>query len=420
MGNQKRRTISLFGHFGSTNPGNEATLLAVVTRLRLLFPDRGLRCVCTSPGNVIAGLGIDAVPYTFRTTRIWNREIPMRERARQALPGLREEIGEYVRAWKTFGDSDLLIVPGTGLLTDASGLSGWGPYGLLKWSLAARARGCKLLFLSVGAGPVDTRPGRLFLRSALSLANYRSYRDAASRDIVTALGVNTSGDSIYPDLVFDLSPRSTPTTADRKPGRSVVGLGLMEYSARYSGLSPTGDTYVRYLESLAVFVGRLLDRKYDVRLLLGDADTVVIDDFREALREHLGSYPEKRVTALPIKSVEDVLSQLAETDLVVATRFHNVLMSLLLGKPTIAISFHHKVSSLMNDTGLSAYCQDIDKLNADSLTTQFEALARNSDELRPAIAHSVDGFRKALDEQYELLFVDASGESAFDDAVVAS
>ena len=43
----------------------------------------------------------------------------------------------------------------------------------------------------------------------------------------------------------------------------------MEYSEKYSVANPMRDTYERYLESLAVFVGWLLDREYDVKLLLG-------------------------------------------------------------------------------------------------------------------------------------------------------
>ena len=125
----------------------------------------------------------------------------------------------------------------------------------------------------------------------------------------------------------------------------------MEYSEKYSVANPMHDTYERYLESLAVFVGWLLDHEYDVKLLLGDtdADTFVIDDLRAVLRERLASNIDERVTDHPIGSVHELLSQLSATDLVVATRFHNVLMSLLLSKPVIAISFHHKCSSLMSE-----------------------------------------------------------------------
>jgi polysaccharide pyruvyl transferase WcaK-like protein len=71
----------------------------------------------------------------------------------------------------------MLVVPGTGLLTDAYGLLSWGPYNMFKWSLAAKLRCCKLVFVSVGAGPIYSALGRWLVKSALSLADFRSYRD---------------------------------------------------------------------------------------------------------------------------------------------------------------------------------------------------------------------------------------------------
>jgi polysaccharide pyruvyl transferase WcaK-like protein len=288
---------------------------------------------------------------------------------------------------------------------------------VLKWSLAARLRGCRVAFVSVGVGPVHTRPGRFLLKCALSLAEYRSYRDAASRDVVEGLGVRTSDDRIYPDLVFGLSTRLLPTAVDREErgGRPVVGLGLMEMesSESYSVVNPEHDTYERYRESLAVFVGWLLDHEYDVKLMLGDAevDTLVIDDLRAVLRERLASNIDERVTSFSIGSVHEFLSQLAATDLVVATRFHNVLMSMLLSRPVIAISFHHKCSSLMNDMGLSEYCQDINQVNADALVAKFEALVQHADEIDRRIAQGVEEARRALDEQYEVLFGNPTDQS---------
>jgi len=387
------------------NFGNEATLLAVVSRLRLLYPNCRFRCICTYPENVIAALGIDAVPHTVRSVRIWDRQVPLGKRARMALRGLTEEARECIRAWKVLQGTDMFVIPGTGLLTDAFGLSGMGPYGLLKWTLTARLRGCRVVFVSVGAGPVDGRLGRFLLKCALSLAEYRSYRDVPSRDVAEGLGIRTSDDRIYPDLVFGLSTSLLPTSADRK-GPPVVGLGLMEYFEDYSVANPMHDTYERYLESLVAFVGWLLDHEYDVRLLLGDADadTIVIDDLKALLRERLASNIDERVTDHSIGSIHELLSQLGASDLMVATRFHNVLMSVLLSKPVIAISFHHKCSSLMGDMGLSEYCQDINRMNADGLIATFEALAEHADELERMIAQRVEEARSALDEQYEVLF----------------
>ena len=327
------------------------------------------------PENVSATHGIEAVPHTDRSVRIWDRQVPLGKRLRMAFPGLSAEAREYIRAWRTLKGRIMFIIPGTGLLTDALGLAGWGPYGVFKWSIMARLRGCRPMFVSVGAGPVRSALGRFLVRSALSLADYRSYRDAPSKEVVQSLGLRTRDDRIYPDLVFGLSPRMRPTVPDRE-GRPVVGLGLMEYAGKYSVANPTRDTYDRYLESLAVFVRWLLDHDYDVKLLLGDAHTLAVDDLRAVLRKRLAPNTAERVTYRPTHSVEELLSQLSETDLVVATAFHNVLLSLLLTKPVIAISFHHKCSSLMGEMGLSEYCHDINEMNADTLIEQFQALAQ--------------------------------------------
>jgi len=112
---------------------------------------------------------------------------------------------------------------------------------------------------------------------------------------------------------------------------------------------------------------------------------------------------EGRIIDEPVFSAEQLLSQIAATDIVVATRFHNVLLALLCNKPVIAISFHHKCESLMSAMGLSAYCQDINDLKADKLIENFCDLETNGDKLKPLIREKVMEFREALDEQYNLI-----------------
>ena len=115
----------------------------------------------------------------------------------------------------------------------------------------------------------------------------------------------------------------------------------------------TSEDYAAYLETLAEFVKWLLARDYDVRLLIGDlADVPVKQEFRSLLKQRSVTYEEGRIIDEPVASVNDLLKQIAATDFVVATRFHNVLLSLLLNKPSIAISFHHKCSSLDESDGI--------------------------------------------------------------------
>lgn len=400
--------ITFFGHFGSLNSGNESTFLAVLSRLQSMFPDSEFCCVCTNPSSVIARDSIDAVPISVRRFRVRNHQARLSRRLKVAALAVHEEFTQYLRAFKTLEGTDVLIVPGTGVLTDAYGLSDWGPYNLFKWTLLAKLRRCRVLFVSVGAGPLDRPLGRLLAKSALALADYRSYRDEASRRYLERIGFDAKNDRVYPDLVFDLPTALLPPSNDGNEPRlrRVVGLGLMSYAGKYSVVNPSDKTYAAYLDALVVFVEWLLDHDYDIRLLLGDEDAFVIDDFTALLQTRLGAYDKTRVVDTSITSVDEILAELSATDVVVATRFHNVLLSLILNKPVVAISFHHKCTSLMEHMGLTAYCHDIHHIDAPRLIAQFQQLESNREDVKHRIERSVRESRKALDEQYDLLFGD--------------
>src|SRR5262249_38263879 len=80
------------------------------------------------------------------------------------------------------------------------------------------------------------------------------------------------------------------------------------------------------------------------------------------------------------------------------------VLALLLNKPVISISFHHKCASLMQEMWLSGYCHDINHLDGEKLIKNFVDLENNAEKLRPMIRQKVEQLRKTLDEQYTLIF----------------
>jgi polysaccharide pyruvyl transferase WcaK-like protein len=103
-------------------------------------------------------------------------------------------------------------------------------------------------------------------------------------------------------------------------------------------------------------------------------------------------------------SAEELLLELVTTDLVVATRFHNVLLALLLGKPVISISFHQKCASLMEEMGLSEYSLDIEHLRADELIERFQKMKDNAETLKAIIEKRSEEMRQSLEGQFESIF----------------
>jgi polysaccharide pyruvyl transferase WcaK-like protein len=401
----KVKRIYFFGHFGSANFGNEITLQTALFHARQWFPDAAFACVCTHPKVLASTQKIEGIPISRDLSWFWKRRSGLAGLLRKIFVGVPGELVRWIETFRTLRGVDMLIVPGTGLLTDAYGLQGWGPYSLFKWSLMAKVCRCKLSFISVGAGPLYSVLGRWFVKSALSMADFRSYRDDASMNYMKKCGFLTNGDRIFPDLVFGLPETLKPKNDNRERRRRVVGLGLMWYAGKYSVANPDDEIYRQYLKTLVAFAQWLLEHDYDISLLLGEAtDWTVLEEFKSLLKTTFGVYDQERVIDQPAQSVDQLLPQIAATDFVVATRFHNVVLALLLDKPVIAISFHHKCDSLMNQMGLEKYCHDINHMSASALIGQFQALEKDAEHVKSVVRRNVEQSRKALDEQYSFIF----------------
>jgi polysaccharide pyruvyl transferase WcaK-like protein/glycosyltransferase involved in cell wall biosynthesis len=401
----RTRKVCFFGGFGSPNFGNELTLQTILEHLRHWLPKARVACVCTGPEALRATQNIETIPISPVSVEPWRPRTRLARLFRRFFIGVPSEFCGWLDAFKKLKGTSMFIVPGTGLLTDAYGLRGWGPYSLFKWSLIAKLRGCKVLFVSVGAGPIYSGLGRYFIKSALSVANFRSYRDEASMAYLRDSGVRTNSDRVYPDLVFSLPEAIISRKTEKRAGRPAVGLGVMQYQGKYSIENPTGRIYQEYLNTLVAFAGWLLAHDYDIILLIGDPkDWRVAEQLKSQLKATIGTYDEERILGQAAPSLEQLLTEIAASDLVVATRFHNVLLSLVFNKPTIAISFHHKSVSLMRDMGLAEYCHDINDMNVGRLIEQFQRLETNAEKLKIIIRQRNEQSRKALDDQYKLIF----------------
>lgn len=399
----KRTTISFFGNFGTQNLGNEYTLQAIIHNARKYLPDAQLNCICTDPEDASARHNVPAFLISYRydkghRSRVRGDTVIVRW-LRRLLIRLPLELIQWFKAFRTLKGTGMLVMTGTGMLGDF----GIGPfdlhYEILKWSLLAKLRRTKLLFVSVGAGPIGHPLSRRIVKLAISLADYRSYRDNFSKDYLTSIGFDTKDDSVYPDLAFSLRPR--PRAAGRGNSR-VIGLGLMDYYGK--GSTPEYDeaTYQNYLDKVTRLAAWLLDRKYTVRLLIGDVsyDKRVTGDVVRRLKERDGGL----VIDEPVSSVEQLIAQLAATDIVIATRFHNILLALMLNKPVVALSYHEKIASLMAGVGLSEYCQRIDQLDVGRLKEQFDELEQNAGTIKPLLEQKIEEYGRALEQQYLHIF----------------
>jgi polysaccharide pyruvyl transferase WcaK-like protein len=398
-----RRRIALFGMFGAGNLGNECTLQAMLHNQRRFLPNAQVCCICEGPDDT-------RLTHNVRAFRI--RETPLPPIKNQLLQFLRKiclrplvEIYRWLNAIKRLHGAEMLVMTGTGMLSDVGILPFGLHYDILRWSIAAKICRCKVMFVCVGVGPIRRPLSRFFVRTALTLADYRSYRDSFSKSYVEKMGGPSEGDFVYPDLAFSLPRNAASHSRTREGEKPVVGIGLITEDKRRATLAEAKTVYNEYITKVAVFVIWLIEKQYTVRLLIGDVayDGRARQDLRTLLERNGVKY-EGQIIDEPAGSVDELLSQLEKTDIVVASRFHNVLLALMLRKPVVAISFHEKVVSLMSAMDLASFCQDIEQVDVNKLIDQFTALEQNAEAYRHDLERRSAGNRRSLEKQYEHIF----------------
>ena len=394
------KRIGLFGMFGTGNIGNDGSLESMVRFLRRVAPEERLLCICGNPAAVEMAFGLEAVPIYHRPRRLSDG------RAAAFLQRAAGRAMLWIHAVRHLRRLKVLIVPGMGVLDDFSvsplGL-GW-PHDILSWFLLGRLMGVKVLLVSIGAGPIRHPVSRWLMKAAARAAHYRSYRDTISKAFMESIGSDARNDPIYPDIAFRLP--APPSTRVQDDGRQplTIGVGVMAYCGWRNDANRGAQIYTAYLEKMTSFVVWLLDRGHLVRVLMGDqADRRAVDDLVRAVRWRRPELAEDAIRFAPAQTLHDVMQQMADTDLVVATRYHNVVCALRIGKPTISIGYSVKNDALLAAIGLADCCQSIERLDVALLETQTLRLISERPALEARIRRAGARFESRLREQEELL-----------------
>jgi polysaccharide pyruvyl transferase WcaK-like protein len=430
-GGRHSRLVALLTPYDGGNLGDSAIQHAVIANLRICDPNIQVCGITLEPAKTSA---LHAVPcYSLAaSSRAHYHNTPVREsqvdRRRQSTGGktvkylcrrlraaargllfvrwfrlLLQELLHAIRSYLLLRNVCVLVIAGGGQLDDEWGGS-WGhPFSLMKWVVLARVSGTPVVFVSVGACRMESRLTRVFLKTALSLASYRSYRDEGSR--ILALGVASgAGGPVVPDLAFSL-PNARCDASDmcvHVPFR--VAVSPIAYC--HPTLWPTKDPdqYQRYITEIASFISAILQGGVSVSLFSSSPpDDQVFTDICDRLDPRIASAARARLMVCPVNTLRDLLDVLRSVDAVVGSRLHGLLLSFLSGKPAVAISYDRKVTCLMDDLGQAAYCLDIRSFTSSELFTLFTTLRQKRDDIVPAVSALCSTYDRVLQKQYRLI-----------------
>ena len=294
-----------------------------------------------------------------------------------------------------------LIFSGGGQLDDAWGGPSGHPWAMLKWTLLAKVRNARVLSLSVGYGSIESPWSRLFVRSAMSLADYRSYRDIGSRNLMRRAGFSRL-DPVFPNLAY-----SRPGDFERAPiadSVRTVGICPAPYCAVQGSPKPDLRAYESYLERLVqVAVWLIQTQRTLVFFVSGGSDHRVAGEVVARISSRVAPSQHAQIRVPPVSTVDAFLEQAAAVDVVVATRLHSLLLSQLAGTPTIAISPERKVDVLMKAMEQDAFTLDIDAFTLLDFRRVFEALEIQWQTARDKFLAKRAEYRSLLQRQYDLV-----------------
>jgi colanic acid/amylovoran biosynthesis protein len=331
---------------GFQNKGAHLMLLAIVERLRRMWPEATLVMVPSAPGGSAPYADIARLGFGLKSS-LQRRGLELGDLAGLLPARLRHRYGLYV-------DREVDVV------LDAAGFAysdQWGVQPALELARATRRwrrRGTKVILMPQAFGPFGSPAIRRAIASTVDNADLVMPRESSSYRHLTEISGERNTIRQYPDftnLIAGVVPNGWDT---EKHGVAVVPNCRM--------LDMTDEaTSAAYLPLVCRCVSRLQELNAQPFLLIheGADDTQLAQRISAAT----GNTPVvKEYDPLKIKGI------LGASRAVVASRFHALVSALSQGVPAVATGWSHKYNELFNDygfpEGVMAIIDDADRIDS--------------------------------------------------------
>ncbi|GAA4397010.1 polysaccharide pyruvyl transferase family protein [Fodinibacter luteus] len=368
--------VGLYGFFGMGNLGNEGSLAAVVAHLRAAHPDVQVVCFGADAAQVEREHGVPGRQLMAFRARPGDRRLVTR--ARKVLGRL----WDVPRTVRMVGQVDVLVVPGTGVLESRLMSTPWGlPYWMAIAFTACHLRGRPSALVSVGAEPATRAATRLLMRQAVRSATHVTYRDTASAQAARGMGAAGRPGTVAPDVAFALPD---PVGVAVRPGHVVVG--VMSYSGAADDPGRGPEVAEAYRARMTEVVTRLLDGGHTVTFLVGDrADLGLAETLEHRVREARPLLGDSLTTS-HARDLAGLMTEMAAAEVVVATRFHNIICALKARRPVVSLGYAGKNADLLERFGLEGFDQPVDAFDVERVLADVDRLLATQDAVTRVIA----------------------------------
>ncbi|MFA7468088.1 MAG: polysaccharide pyruvyl transferase CsaB [Desulfotomaculaceae bacterium] len=358
-----KNRVVISGYYGFNNLGDEAVLYSMLHSLRRVVPGIEITVLSNDPSATAREYGVTAVDR-------WN---------------MRAVAGAIRR-------SQLLISGGGSLLQDVTGLQSLLYYLVIIWT--ARLLRRPVMYYAQGIGPVNTRPGRILTGLTTRGARAVTVRDDESARDLKSMGVCRTVE-VVADPVLGLHPDDIDliTGADIlkrhgvMPGNCVVGVSVRPLPG------PAADWEAELAGALDLLARA--GRTVVFVPMHHPADLITSREIASLMKEQHVIIGEKI-------NVPQMLSLVANLDLLVGIRLHALIFAAVGGVPPLGIVYDPKVERFLRRINL-APAGTPEQIKAGDLAEMAELYISEREQLRDKVSRRVDELRTAAGRPAEIV-----------------
>jgi polysaccharide pyruvyl transferase WcaK-like protein len=271
---------------------------------------------------------------------------------------------EFISILKEIKSCDLFILGGGELLQDLK--IHYLPL-LLSLTRIAQLNGKKTVIYGIGAGPIDTKLGKLLSKAVLSKVDLITVRDEKSLQALEGCGLTNVIQTADPAFGINVPKKSAlcPVidnnidATQRYIGATFCN-SLYDDDAYRKTNGPCFDWTVRRKKLASTFDDLQVLLKHQFLFF----PTVKTDYCGCSKIRGFMRYKESVSLMLPTDDFKRVLVSISSLDLLIGMRLHSLILSTIMGVPFVPLSYSSKVKSfldLLNLNELYISIEDIDQ-----------------------------------------------------------
>lgn len=330
--------VVISGFYGFHNIGDEAILKALIDHLRKMNPAIQITVLSHNPIETEKDYGVDAI--------------------------------KRHDAWKVFraiSKADFLLSGGGSLLQDDTSARSIHYYlSIIRMGLMMKK---KVYLISNGIGPIIREGNKRQVAHVLNRVNHITVRDFNSKKLLSQLGVREDKISVSADMVMAMDRQPDKMGLDilnalkiKEKNRDVIGIAIRNK-----------DFKDEQRKKQLIDMAHRLSSKYTVIFVpfYFDDDAKVAHWLKSSVSEHV-YFIENKYDA------SEVMSLMQQFKLLIGSRLHSLIFSLVAEVPFVGISYDPKIENFMEMFHMKPVCAmrdfDVDKIVAavDEMEADYE------------------------------------------------